>query len=71
MLHTDWQLVTGCPSCITHRLAVSYRVAELCYTETGSWLPGDLDVLYIRLIASSLEGDLAVLHILAVCYKVT
>ena len=46
MLHTDWQLVTGCPSCITHRLAVSYRVAELCYTETGSWLPGDIDVLY-------------------------
>ena len=26
MLHTDWQLVTGWPRCVIHRLEVGYGV---------------------------------------------
>ena len=62
VLYTDWQLVTGWPSCIT---------------QTGCWLPGGLDVLYtgwpscIIQTGCWLQGDLAVLYRLAVGYRVT
>ena len=46
MLHTDWQLVTGWPSGVTHRLGFGYKVAELCNTETGSQLQGGRAVLH-------------------------
>ena len=66
-------MATGWLSCVTHRLAVSYRVAELCYTQTGSLIQGDLAVLHrlpvgyrvtsgARQTGSWLQGVLAVLH---------